>query len=93
MKSLFSHPHDLRSAISDLPSAPARRSQGGRQLVDAHGLLQSLFDESSRPSLRWVRTMQKRRLIPYIKVGHLVRFDVEKVRAVLDERFTVQRRR
>ena len=62
------------------------------KLVDAQGLLTAIFDEASRPSLRWVRTMQKRRVIPYIKVGHLVRFDVEKVRTALDSRFTVQRR-
>ncbi len=62
------------------------------KLVDAHGLLAALFDDASRPSLRWVRTMQKRRVIPYIKVGHLVRFDLEKVRAAIDTRFTVQRR-
>jgi len=46
------------------------------KLVDANGLLEALFDESCRPSLRWVREMQSRRKIPYIKIGHLVRFDV-----------------
>jgi hypothetical protein len=76
------------SSTSAHPAPQARR-----HLVDAHGLLDALFDDDSRPSLRWVREMQKRRILPYIKVGHLVRFDVDRVRTVLDERFTVQRRR
>lgn len=67
-------------------------SSDSTKLVDAQGLLVALFDEASRPSLRWVRTMQKRRTIPYIKVGHLVRFDLEKVREAIDTRFTIQRR-
>ena len=72
---------------------PVRPKSNPKKLVDAHGLLEALFDEESRPSLRSVRQMQKRRLIPYIKLGHLVRFDVEKVREVMDTRFTVQRPR
>lgn len=47
------------------------------KLVDAHGLLDALFDENSRPSLRYIRKMQAQRRIPYIKLGHLVRFDVD----------------
>lgn len=61
-------------------------------LVDAHGLLKALFDESSRPSLRWLRQMQAQRKIPYVKIGHLVRFDVEKVRAALEDHCTIQHR-
>ncbi len=63
------------------------------KLVDANGLLEALFDEQSRPSLRWLRQMQAQRKIPYVKIGHLVRFDVEKVRAALDENCTVNPRR
>ena len=63
------------------------------KLVDANGLLEALFDEQSRPSLRWLRQMQAQRKIPYVKIGHFVRFDVEKVRAVLDENCTVNPRR
>jgi len=59
------------------------------KFVDAHGLLEALFDESSRPSLRWVRQMQAQRKIPYVKIGHLVRFDIEKVRQALDENCTI----
>lgn len=63
------------------------------KLVDAHGLLEALFDEPSRPSLRWLRQMQAQRKIPYVKIGHLVRFDVEKVRQALDENCTIHSRK
>ena len=63
------------------------------KLVDANGLLEALFDKSSRPSLRWVRQMQAQRKIPYVKIGHLVRFDVEEVRKALSENCTVNPRR
>lgn len=63
------------------------------KLVDANGLLETLFDKSSRPSLRWVRQMQAQRKIPYVKIGHLVRFDVEEVRQALSENCTVNPRR
>jgi hypothetical protein len=72
--------------------APLQRSEAGK-LVDAHGLLEALFDEQSRPSLRWVRQMQAQRKIPYVKIGHLVRFDLDKVRAALDETCTIYPRR
>ena len=62
------------------------------KLVDAQGLLEALFDESSRPSLRWVRQMQVQRRIPYIKMGSLVRFDVNAVRIAIEENCTVTQR-
>ncbi|MBK1877982.1 hypothetical protein [Pelagicoccus mobilis] len=63
------------------------------KLVDANGLLEVLFDKSSRPSVRWVRQMQAQRKIPYVKIGHLVRFDVDEVRQALSENCTVNPRR
>jgi len=62
------------------------------KLVDAKGLLEVLFDESCRPSVRWIRSQQKRRNIPYIKIGHLVFFDVAKVRGALENQKTVRNR-
>ena len=59
------------------------------QLVDAARLLEILFDERSRPSLRWLREQQRRRTIPYIKIGHLVRFNPAQVREALEERNTI----
>ena len=54
------------------------------KLVNAERLLEALFDEESRPSLRWLRQMQAQRVIPYYKLGHLVRFKVDEVREALE---------
>ncbi len=56
------------------------------KLVDAPRLLEELFEEGSRPSLQWVRNLQYSGAIPHIKLGHLVRFDVEQVRAHLNRK-------
>lgn len=66
--------------------------QDGPQLVSAERLLEILFDEQSRPSLRWLRKMQAQRVIPYYKLGRLVRFDVEEVRSALAQNWKVQAR-
>lgn len=63
-----------------------------RQLVNAATLLVVLWEEGARPSLRWLREQQKRRTIPYVKLGHLVWFDVETVRAALFQKFSVKAR-
>ncbi len=67
-------------------------SEKQRKLVDAQGLLIALFDEDSRPSLRWVRQMQAQRRIPYLKIGHLVFFDIDEVRDSLAKNCLVNRR-
>ena len=54
------------------------------KLVNAERLLEALFDEDSRPSLRWLRQMQAQRVIPYYKLGHLVRFNIKEVREALE---------
>lgn len=61
-----------------------------RRLVGANQLLVELFDETERPSLRWLRYQQQRRVIPYIKVGRLCFFDIDDVRRYLAANFTVQ---
>src|SRR5262245_48282953 len=66
--------------------------QGKRKLVDANGLLEELFEKKNRPSLRWVGDAKKNRLIPFVKMGHFVMFDVEKVREAIAQRFTIQPR-
>lgn len=43
--------------------------------------------------MRWLRQMQAQRKIPYVKIGHLVRFDVDQVRAALEEDCTVHSRK
>jgi hypothetical protein len=62
------------------------------QYVDAEGLLKALFPPASRPTVRWLRSLQKRRAIPFIKLGHLVRFDVPQVRQAIQQKHTVRGR-
>ena len=61
----------------------------GDGLLDAKELMKCLWpDENSRPSLRWIRTMQARKAIPFIKCGGKVYFEADRVRAAL-RRFEV----
>jgi hypothetical protein len=62
------------------------------KLVNAQGLLKELFSDECRPSMRWLRTQTKAKTIPCVRIGHLVFFDVEMVRAYLAERRLVHAR-
>lgn len=53
------------------------------KLVNAEQLLEALFTPESRPSVRWLRTQTQSRAIPFVRIGHLVFFDVELVREAL----------
>jgi len=72
-----------------METLPAAKSDTASQLVDAHGLLEALFDPACRPTVRWVRQMQAQRRIPYLKIGRLVRFDLVQVRHALAETSTI----
>jgi len=61
-------------------------AQGTTKLVNAHTLLEVLFDERSRPSLRSLRTWTKSRIVPCVRCGGLVFYDIEQVRAALTKR-------
>jgi len=60
-----------------------------QKLVDANGLLEMLFDERFRPSVRWVRDQQRAGALPFTRVGRLVFFDPDEVRATLAAKHTV----
>ena len=62
------------------------------KLVDAKGLLEEIFEEKSRPSLRWLREQQARRAIPFVKRGRLVFFDPAQVREFLNSHATIKPR-
>ena len=54
-------------------------------LVGAETCLEIVFpDKSTRPSLRWLRELQHKRLIPFRKIGKLVFFDPVEARRALD---------
>ena len=53
------------------------------KLVGAKQLLEQLFDPDARPSIRWLRQQTKAKAIPFIRIGHLVFFDVDMVREAL----------
>ena len=53
------------------------------KLVRAEDMLEQVFAQNCKPSLRWLRTQTKTKAIPHIRIGHLVFFDVEMVRASL----------
>lgn len=61
-------------------------------LLNDEALLTALFpDESSRPSLRWLRKMRQRRLVPFYRIGgRMVLFDPGEVRAALEKQFRVE---
>ena len=54
------------------------------RLTDARGILEEVFAERGRPSLRWLRQQQKLNAIPHVKVAGKVFFDPVSVRKALD---------
>jgi hypothetical protein len=62
------------------------------KLVDANTLLSLLWDEASRPSLRWLREQQARRTIPFVKLGARVWFSPGDVRRHLGQKWTFGRK-
>lgn len=58
-----------------------------KELVSGPVLLERVFpDERCRPSMRWLRTQQKARIIPYKRLAGLIMFDPCEVRSALDRR-------
>jgi hypothetical protein len=63
---------------------PATVIETPSRYVAAPKLLEMLFDDDCRPSLRWLREKQAARKIPFVKIGRLVFFDPPAVKAALD---------
>lgn len=58
--------------------------------LNAPQLLEALWpNPDCRPSLRWLRSLQARRAVPFLKVGHKTLFEAERVRAAL-RRFEIK---
>ena len=60
------------------------------QLVDAEKLLEILFPADCRPTLRWLRERQKKKEIPYVKLGRLVYFNPVRVQESLAKQSTAK---
>jgi len=60
------------------------------KLVNAEQLLEALFTPEARPSVRWLRNQTKARVIPFVRIGNLLFFDVELVRIALANRNLVR---
>ncbi len=59
-------------------------------LLSAPELLEALWpNPNCRPSLRWLRSLQARRAVPFLKVGHKVYFEAERVKFAL-RRFEIK---
>lgn len=54
--------------------------QSAQKLVNCDELLQELFTENARPSVRWLLNQVRARKIPFVRIGRLIFFDVEQVR-------------
>jgi hypothetical protein len=63
-----------------------------KKLLSAKELLQAMFTDKSRPTLRTLRNWQKNRTIPSIKIGGRVFFDEPDVREALAKKNTVRAR-
>jgi hypothetical protein len=87
--------NDLYSYNSSAAEAPAKselKTSHSDKLVSAEQLLALLWEENSRPSLRWLREQQARRTIPFIKIGARVWFQPSEVRGHLLMKWGVRRR-
>lgn len=59
---------EVRAAMAASPSPLS----GLDQWVSAERLLEILWDESSRPSLQWIRKETNRKMLPHIRRGRLI---------------------
>jgi len=73
----------LHKASTPTPNEPGRADG---QFVNGPKLLEILFPQPSRPTLRWLRDQQKARRIPFVKIGRLVFFCPDQVRRVWENR-------
>ena len=71
-------PPNLREQVSGIPAS--------RRLVRGERLLELIFpDEGSRPCTKWLHQQRTSRSIPYKRVGRLIFYDPDEVRAAFDK--------
>jgi hypothetical protein len=72
-----------------LHSPPVGTSNPGdvnQQYVSGAKLLEMLFPEDCRPTVRWLRDQQVARRIPFVKIGRMVFFSPQQVRRSLENK-------
>ena len=74
--------------MSEITTQIEKQNPLATRYVDAPKLLEILFDEASRPSLRWLRDQQRNRTVPFCKIGRRVFFDPQIVKLHLDAKAT-----
>jgi hypothetical protein len=77
--------------MNETPILIDKHNPPAARYVDATKLLEILFDEASRPSLRWLREQQKNRSIPFCRIGRRVFFDPQLVKQHLDAKATARK--
>lgn len=83
-------PLSIDTRGEDMDQTPLSNRSRTHTFVGAEALLEILFkDEASRPSLRWLRELQAKRLIPFRKIGRRVFFCPDEVRRSFDAQFKV----
>lgn len=74
--------------MPESPTHPDAPTPAG--LVGVETCLRLVFpDEATRPCLRYFRELQRKRLVPFKKIGRLTFFDPVEVRRALDRQFSV----
>jgi hypothetical protein len=72
---------------------PVQFEVAGRPLlVNEAGLLAAVFAPDT-VSLRWLRGLREQKIIPHKRLGGKVLYDVEEVRAAIDENCTIRARK
>ena len=84
LSSSTTDPSDLvANSVPALPASPAINGHTITKLVSGAKLLELLWEDSSRPTMRWLRSQTKRRAIPFARSAGRVWFDPSEVKASL----------
>jgi hypothetical protein len=83
----------MQMKTTDILRNEVTASPGTSELVDIHGLIKAVWkDPATAPCTRTIARMRERRLIPFIKLGHLIYYSPPAVVAAITQRHTIQPR-
>jgi hypothetical protein len=78
----------IATVLKPLTDCPVIRGK----LLNAEQLLNELFEPTCRPSLRWLRNQTRTKSIPFFRLGRLVFFEADLVRASLAGKHLIRNR-